>query len=333
MSLLSLSILIHLVSLSLPIALAIPANGASNVRRVSSPHSTNQALQSLNLINNVTDGANSTDKPLTMYQRPECFPTHPIIPVIAIPSDCEDANLHVISSAMNPENPILWTSFHRWVYRTCEIAIIPIPDIKVPYDMLSFVDIAREAWAIQSRCVNEAHAFRGGSRLVGNGDFEVQISAPRRESRLQERALTLPYRVQPSILSKSTNTSSPPLNPLTSPPLYAPSCYRPSTPFHPIAHPPDCSLAIAKIPEDAPFYPETWDESRVWLHRSCVIWLVPVNVEDWQEDVFSRQDVVDAAMEVRRVCVSEEEGWKGGVVLVGGKGGFDVSVGALFRGR
>lgn len=49
--------------------------------------------------------------------------------------------------------------------------------------------------------------------------------------------------------------------------------------------------------------------------------------------MFSRQDVVDAAMEVRRVCVSEEEGWRGGVVLVGGKGGFDVSVGALFRGR
>ena len=117
-------------------------------------------------------------------------------------------------------------------------------------------------------------------------------------------------------------------------PATHPTCYPPTLDrYHKPLHPPivslaDCGRAARDLiskrfgpPTDA----EAWYPIRhEWADKSCGISLMPN--EAFEVDMFSRGAIMAAAFQVKSACVNEAHGWRGGEVVIGGEGAFEVGV-------
>ncbi|KAL6722357.1 hypothetical protein ACLMJK_001464 [Lecanora helva] len=122
-------------------------------------------------------------------------------------------------------------------------------------------------------------------------------------------------------------------SPLSAGPYPPPTCYPPTSSNPSIRHLADCTTALSRITESAPFNPETWDEpSYAWIYNSCAVWLVPRRQFASEaviiEDTFYRSEVRARASSVVEVCV-EGGGGRGGWGVVGGKRAWEVLVGGV----
>ncbi|KAG7009318.1 hypothetical protein G7Y79_00003g011860 [Physcia stellaris] len=117
--------------------------------------------------------------------------------------------------------------------------------------------------------------------------------------------------------------------PSTHPTCYPPTLDRYHKPLHPrIISLADCGRAARDLisarsgpPTDA----EAWYPVRhEWADRSCGISLMPNGA--FSVDTFSRGAIMAAAFRVKSACVNEANGWRGGEVVIGGEGAFEVGV-------
>jgi hypothetical protein len=70
--------------------------------------------------------------------------------------------------------------------------------------------------------------------------------------------------------------------------------------------------------------PAYWTSWHTWTSGSCSIRLIPAVISSG--DRFTRLDIARVAARIQTSCVNEAHGWKGGILGVGGRRMFDVSV-------
>lgn len=125
-----------------------------------------------------------------------------------------------------------------------------------------------------------------------------------------------------------TNKTSTPL-PDPKPTCYPPTLDRYHKPFHPpIVSLSDCGRAVRDLVSHRfgpPTEAEAWYRIRhEWADRSCGISLMPNDASS--VDIFSRGAIVAAALRIKSACVNEANGWRGGEVVIGGEGAFEVGI-------
>lgn len=62
--------------------------------------------------------------------------------------------------------------------------------------------------------------------------------------------------------------------------------------------------------------PLVWDSLRAWMYGSCGLFLIPSPGLPIHRDTFSRYDIAQSAESIRRACVNEEHGYRGGIALI-----------------
>lgn len=70
--------------------------------------------------------------------------------------------------------------------------------------------------------------------------------------------------------------------------------------------------------------PAQWDSWHTWTSGSCSIRLIPAVVSS--RDVFTRLDIARVAARIHTSCVNEAHGYRGGIMGVGQRRMFDISV-------
>ena len=68
-----------------------------------------------------------------------------------------------------------------------------------------------------------------------------------------------------------------------------------------------------------------WDSLRGWMYGSCGLFLVPSAELPIHRGTFSRNDIAESAEVIRRGCVIEEHGFRGGIVPIAA-GVFHVAI-------
>ncbi len=149
--------------------------------------------------------------------------------------------------------------------------------------------------------------------------------AAQEQSKLNERALPLQLPPQPPIISKTpTETNGSATNIAA---FVPPDCW-PNLPpphnRHPISRPHDCRDAYFQVLEGGAMAPTTWDSWHTWTSGSCSIRLIPAVLSS--RDEFTRFDIARAAARIQTSCVNEAHGYRGGIMGVGGRRMFDISV-------
>ena len=101
---------------------------------------------------------------------------------------------------------------------------------------------------------------------------------------------------------------------------------------HPITNPADCVQARLNMLLDGPSpdEPVVWDRDQGWIYRSCVLYLTisyDARVLPIHRGTFSRKDIAECAEKVQTVCVTEEQGYRGGKIAID-KGVFEVVLAA-----
>lgn len=147
-------------------------------------------------------------------------------------------------------------------------------------------------------------------------------------------AISTPEDVNPSTFSPPTLPIVLPANNLTTAVTWRPKCwpYNPDPdPMHkasPITHPTDCAQAVLKMLfEGSDVDPLVWVGQLGWLYGSCGLFLVPSPGLPIHRDTFSRNEIAQSAEGVRRACVNEEHGYRGGIIPISA-GVFQVALSA-----
>lgn len=94
----------------------------------------------------------------------------------------------------------------------------------------------------------------------------------------------------------------------------------------PVTHPADCTQAILNMFSEGPDHELlVWDGLRIWAHGSCDLYLLPAPGLPIHRDTLTRIDIAQCARSIRRTCVNEEHGYRGGLLPVGA-GVFNVGI-------
>ena len=102
-----------------------------------------------------------------------------------------------------------------------------------------------------------------------------------------------------------------------------PSCFR-SRETAPIANPANCNVAIYElISEGDPEEAVLWSEWQTWTFRTCKVELVP---RTERAEYISRGSLARAATVTKRLCITQEHGYRGGYVAVGARMMFELKV-------
>ena len=59
-----------------------------------------------------------------------------------------------------------------------------------------------------------------------------------------------------------------------------------------------------------------WDRTRVWIYESCGVFLIASPGLPIHRGTFSRNEIAQCAENVQLICVTEEHGYRGGIVPI-----------------
>ena len=68
---------------------------------------------------------------------------------------------------------LVWERGRRWVYRSCGLFLIPVPELPIHRDTFSRTDVTNCAESIRVTCMNQAHGNKGGFVPIAAGVFHV----------------------------------------------------------------------------------------------------------------------------------------------------------------
>lgn len=72
--------------------------------------------------------------------------------------------------------PLVWDRIRVWGYDSCDVFLVPLPELPIHRGTFSRNEIAHCAETVRIACVNEEHGFRGGIIRIDAGVFQVAIS-------------------------------------------------------------------------------------------------------------------------------------------------------------
>ena len=236
-----------------------------------------------------------TDTPTCFPPPPPGEPPNPIGEV----SDCLGA-ISRIRNVIDPTVAIPWGLGVSWIYDTCVVTLHR--ERRQGYDFFAATDVSASAEAVFLQCINRLHGFRGGFVSIGSRRiFTVEVSwrrlAPTID--LSNRSLPVNDNIQPS-------------------------CWPPRR-FAPIANPIDCGVAIDRLIESGdPREFVLWTGRYIWTYRTCRIELIPTSVSS--REYMTRSAIGWQAAAVLDQCVTADHGYRGGYIMSGISGVFEVTM-------